>query len=307
VVVFALVQLGSAIYGLLRPGAFPYTSTANIQTMLHAVPILGIAALGVGVLMIAGEFDISVGANYLFSSAVMGKLTINGVDPFLAVAAGLAVGAGIGALNGVVTLLLNIPSFIATLGTAGIWSAATLYLSGAGTQLVDAQSSLFESVFSGQMGVVSSEFAWFVVIGAVLWAVLQRHRVGNHIFAVGGDKKAAVTSGVHVARTKVIAFMITGTCAAMAGMLAAIEVGAITPSSGFDIPLQAIAACVVGGLLLTGGRGTILGIILGAALIYWIQDVLLLAGAPGFYLSAFVGALVIGAAAMYEGLRARRR
>jgi ribose/xylose/arabinose/galactoside ABC-type transport system permease subunit len=94
--------------------------------------------------------------------------------------------------------------------------------------------------------------------------------------------------------------------AALGGILAAAYIGNIAPSNGQALPLEAIAACVIGGLALSGGRGTILGIVLGSALIFWIRDVLLLLAAPGFYIDAPIGILIIGAAAFYEILRARR-
>ena len=304
---FLAVQAGSIIYGLVRPDALPYTSFANVQTTLEAIPLVGIVALGVGVLMIAGEFDLSVGANYVFSSIVIALLVQDGMDPFLATALGLATGTGIGLLNGVITLGLRIPSFITTLGTAGIWSAGALLINGSGSIAFDPSSGAFETLAAGDAGVLVAEFGWFVVVGVLIWALLQRHRLGNHIFAVGGNLPAAVANGVRVARVKLLAFSIAGFCAALAGLLAASRLSTVAPDSGRELPLQAIAACVVGGLVLTGGRGTVLGIMLGASLIYWIQDVLLLAGAPGFYLDAFVGALIIAAAGLYELMRDRRR
>jgi ribose/xylose/arabinose/galactoside ABC-type transport system permease subunit len=304
-VLFTVVQLGSVVYGLLSPDELPYTSFANVQTMLEAIPVVGIVALGVGVLMIAGEFDLSVGANYVFSNIIAADLATSGTNPFVAALIALLIGAGIGMVNGLITLRLKIPSFITTLGSAGVWAAGTLYVVGAGSVSFEASSSVFRSMTSGNIGVLSAEFLWFVVLGVALWALLQRHRIGNHIFAVGGNPQAAVANGIRLERVKLLAFVIAGFCAALAGMLAASRLTTINPDTGADLPLQAIAACVVGGVVLTGGRGTILGVMLGAALIYWIQDILLLAGAPGFYLSAFVGALIIAAAAMYQALRSR--
>jgi simple sugar transport system permease protein len=304
---FLAVQAGSILYGLLRPDVLAYTSFANVQTTLEAIPLVGVVALGVGVLMIAGEFDLSVGANYVFSSIVIAMLVENGMNPFAAGALGLAVGTAIGLLNGVITLGLRIPSFITTLGTAGVWSAGALFINGSGSIAFDPGSTAFETLTTGTVGVFVAEFAWFVVIGVAIWALLQRHSIGNHIFAVGGNLQAAVANGIRVGRVKLLAFSIAGFCAALSGLLAASRLSIVAPESGRELPLQAIAACVVGGLVLTGGRGTVLGVMLGAALIYWIQDVLLLAGAPGFYLDAFVGALIIAAAGLYEIMRGRRR
>jgi simple sugar transport system permease protein len=304
-IVFVIVLVGSVVYGAINPDNFAFTSTANIQTALQTIPLLAIPALGVGILMIAGEFDLSVGANFIFSSIVMAQLNESGLPVWVAAIIGLAIGTGIGLLNGAITLRLRIPSFIATLGTFGLWSAATLFVHGASSQSFS-PTGAFATLSAGSIGSVPAEFFWLVGLCVVLYGLLQRHWIGNHVFAAGGDPKAAVESGVRVDRAKLLAFALAGFCAALAGILAASRIGNVAPSSGTELPLQAIAACVIGGLLLSGGRGTILGIALGAALIFWIQDVLLLLGAPGYYLTAFVGALIIGAAALYETLRTRR-
>lgn len=303
---FLVVQVGSVVYGLARPDALAYTSFANISTTLEAIPLVGIVALGVGVLMIAGEFDLSVGANYVFSSILAAQIVQGGGNAYVAALVCLGVGAGIGALNGIITLGLRIPSFITTLGTTGIWTAATLLINGSGSIGFAPESKTFTALTSGNAGVLAVEFGWFLIAGLLVWLLLQRHQMGNHLFAVGGNRQAAVANGVRVNRVKLLAFTLSGLGASVAGLLAAARLGVVAPDAGRELPLQAIAACVVGGLVLTGGRGTVLGIMLGASLIYWIQDVLLLSGAPGFYLDAFVGTLIIAAAGMYEVARGRR-
>src|SRR5436305_5038580 len=131
-IIFLIVQVISVIYGLINPSTFAYNSFANIQNALGAIPVVtGIPALGVGILMIAGEFDLSVGANFIFSSILMAQLNTNGLSVWLAALIGLAVGTGIGLLNGVITLRLGIPSFITTLGPMLIWQAGTLFVHGA--------------------------------------------------------------------------------------------------------------------------------------------------------------------------------
>jgi simple sugar transport system permease protein len=304
-VLFVIVQIASIVYGLVNPSRLPYTSTANVSIALQSIPLLGIPALGVGILMIAGEFDLSVGANLTFSSIVFAQLNASGMPVWVAALLGLLIGGGIGFLNGVITLRLRIPSFITTLGTAGLWSAATLYVHGASSQPFTS-TGLFAHLTSGSIGVIPAEFVWFLAVAAVCYVLLQRHWIGNHLFAVGGNKQAASEGGVSINRSKLVAFTLAGLCAAVAGILAASRIGNIAPGGATDLPLQAIAACVIGGLTLAGGRGTILGIALGASLIYWIEDVLLLVGAPSYYLTAFVGALIIAAAALYANLRTRR-
>jgi simple sugar transport system permease protein len=305
-IIFLIVQVISVIYGFISPNTFAYNSFANIQTSLGAIPVVtGIPALGVGILMIAGEFDLSVGSNFIFSSILMAQLATNGLSVWLSALIGLVVGTGIGLLNGLITLRLGIPSFITTLGTMLIWQAGTLFVHGASSQPFS-PSQGFAALTAGNVGVFPADFIWFVVLAIVFWGLLERNRIGNHIFAAGGNKQAATATGVRVNRTKLLAFCIAGACAALGGILSASQIGNIAPSTGDVLPLQAIAACVIGGLALNGGRGTILGIVLGSALIYWISDVLLLVGAPGFYITAPVGILIIAAAAIYEILRARR-
>jgi simple sugar transport system permease protein len=302
--IFIVTQVGCIIYGAAAPGSFAYLSQANVTTAFQQIPLVGIAGLGVGVLMIAGEFDLSVGANAIFTSIVTAQVFSAGASIWLAALAGLAAGAGIGLLNGVLTMTLRIPSFITTLGTLGIWEAVTLLIHGSSSETFT-PTGAFQSLVAGQVGWIPSELIWFIVLGIVFYVVLQRTAIGNHMFAAGGDKTAAVASGVNVVRAKLFAFTLTGLMAAVSGLLAATRIGSISPGDVTTLPLEAIAACVIGGVIIAGGTGTILGMMIGAALIYWIQDVLLLLAAPGYYLTAFVGALTIVAAASYALFRRR--
>lgn len=305
-VLFLVVQLISVIYGFISPNVFAFNTFANIQNALYTIPIeVGIPALGVGVLMIAGEFDLSVGNNYIFSSIIMAQLATNGMNVWLAALIGLVIGTGIGLLNGLLTLWLKIPSFITTLGTSFFWLAATFFVHGASSQIFS-PDPVFASLTAGNVGVIPATFVWWIALALVFWGLLEKNRIGNHIYATGGNKQAATATGVRVDRTKLLAFALTGTMAALGGILAASYIGNIAPSNGQALPLEAIAACVIGGMALNGGRGTILGIVLGSALIFWIRDVLLLLAAPGFYIDAPIGVLIIGAAAFYEILRTRR-
>ena len=303
-ILFLLVQLGAVIYALINPDGFHYLSDANISVMLKAIPNLGIIALGVGVLMIAGEFDLSVGAIYTFAGIVVAKQVDGGMSPYLAAPIGLAIGALMGLLNGFITLRFGIPSFISTLGSMLFWQGMTLFYHGARAMRFRPDES-FQDLMAGNIGLLQAQFIWFVVLTLFFYALLHHHKLGNHFLAVGGNKRAATVIGINPNRVKLIAFGLAGFCAALAGILAASRVGSIQPGQGSGLELQAIAACVIGGVALSGGRGTILGIFLGAALIYTIQDILLLLRAPGFYLDIFVGMLIVGAAIFNEAVRRR--
>jgi simple sugar transport system permease protein len=304
-IVFVAVQILCIAGGLLFPNSFRYLSPANISVQLKAIPVLGIMALGVGVLMIAGEFDLSVGANYTLCAVVLASLVQQGWPVYIAAPLMLALGVIIGLLNGLVTLRFYIPSFIATLGTMLFWKGMTLLYNGA-TALRFRPDQTFVDLTAGSYGMMEAAFVWFVVLSLVFWALLHQHKLGNHFYAVGGNKEAATAIGINPNRTKMIAFGLAGFCAAFSGMLATARVGSIVPGSGLGLELLAIAACVIGGVALTGGRGTILGIFLGAAFMYTIQDVLLLIRAPGFYLDIFVGILIVSAVVFNEMVRRQK-
>jgi ribose/xylose/arabinose/galactoside ABC-type transport system permease subunit len=305
-IIFVVIQVASIVFAEVDPNRFAYLTTGNLLTAFQTIPETGVPAIGVGLLMIAGEFDLSVGANYLFSSIMMAQIYTNyHISVWLCAIIGLAIGTGIGVLNGAITLQFRIPSFITTLGTAGIWTAAMLVIHGASSQyfpVPNAFNVLTNGTFAAVMG---AGFVWFVAISIGAWLLLQRHAIGNHIFAAGGAIDAARSSGVPVARTKMICFALTGGLAAMGGILAAANIGNVAPDTNPQLALNAIAACVIGGVNLTGGRGTILGIFLGSILLYWIQDVLLLLGVSGFYLYGFIGALIIVSAIVHRLIEAR--
>ena len=148
-------------------------------------------------------------------------------------------------------------------------------------------------MFAGQVGYLHAGLIWFAILSVVFYFILHQHKIGNHFYAVGGNRTAAIAIGVNPTRVKYIAFALAGFTSAFAGIIAAARVNSVQPSGGQGFELQAIAACVIGGCALTGGRGSILGIVFGTMLIFLIKDVLLLLRAPGFYFNMFVGALIV--------------
>src|SRR5579864_9134462 len=176
-ILFLVVIGASVIYGLISPDTFAFNSFANIQNALYTIPIeVGIPALGVGVLMIAGEFDLSVGINFVFSSIVMAQLATNGLNVWLAALIGLLIGTGIGLFNGVITLRLQIPSFITTLGTSFFWSAAVLFVHGASSQPFT-PDPVFAALTAGSIGPIPATFLWWVALALAFYALLQRNRI----------------------------------------------------------------------------------------------------------------------------------
>ena len=295
IIAFLIIQFFCITAGLLYPDDFRYLSSSNIAIMLKAIPTLGILALGVGMLMISGEFDLSVGSIYAFTAVVCSMVIASGLSAWIAAPLLIAAGAAISMANGVVSLRFALPSFIVSLGAMLFWKGMIFFVHGAQAIRFEA-SETFRDVMAGSIGPLEMPFVWFFVLAVVFHLVLRHHAFGNHIFAVGGDRNAATANGVSPAKVKLACFALAGSCAAFSGIISAARVGSVTPAQGGGLELQAIAACVIGGVALTGGRGSMIGVFLGAVLIYTIQDVLLLLRAPGFYLDIFVGALIVLAA-----------
>jgi simple sugar transport system permease protein len=315
-VMFVVAQIVCIVGALMFPDSFRYLSQPNIAVTLKSIAPLGLMALGVGVLMIAGEYDLSVGAQYSFLSIVAatvsnslgGDIETEGASalaPFVGLFLALALGAAIGTFHSAITLKFNIPSFITTLGGMLLWKGATLLYHGA-SSLRFKPSEPFATLFGGEIGLIHASIIWFAIFAVIFYYLLHRHRLGNHFFAVGGNRNAAVAIGINPNRTKTIAFAIAGFMAAFSGVIAATRVGSIQPGGGLGMELQSIAACVIGGAALTGGRGSILGIVLGTALVFTIQDILLLLRAPGFYFDMFVGTLIVIAVVLNTAIRRSR-
>ncbi len=304
--VFIVVQLACIVIGVLFPYSFPYLKPENIQLLLRSIPPLAILSLGAGLLMIGGEFDLSVGSNFGLAAYVM-AMAYNGgkgVPAALAMVLALGVGMGIGLVNALVTLRGKIPSFIATLGGLMIWRGVLLFISGKETRSY-LPGGFLDALMAGNVGPLQAQFLWAIAVAITAHLLLERHRLGNHLFSVGGNCEAARAIGVNVEAVKTQAFVITGTLAAFAGVVSAARVHSVSPEMGKGLELQAIAACVVGGLSLNGGVGSVLGIFLGSALLYTITDVLTLLRAPGEYIELFVGVLII-VAVIFNRITARK-
>lgn len=292
--VFVVVQITCIVAGLLYPNSFGYLTPGNVQVMLKAIPPLAIMVIGVNILMIAGEFDLSVGSCFAFAGLVMASAFNAGSPLILALALALMTGAFIGWLNGVITVKTRIPSFIATLGALMFWRGMILWISGEKTtQFLPA--TWFENLFNYSRGLLQAQFVWLLILAVGGYLLLERHSLGNHFYGVGGNRDASLAVGLNPDRVKILAFVLAGMAAALAGVISATRVHSVSPIQGKGMELQAIAACVIGGTSLAGGKGSVLGPFLGTALIYTIQDVLLLVKAPGSYLEMFMGVLIVAA------------
>lgn len=301
-IVFLAIQIVAVVASLVFPENFRYLSQANLRVIFQAIPTLGVITIGVNLLMIAGEFDLSVGSTFTLSALIMAKLFNAGVPSPLCILAALLVGALIGGLNGFATVKARVPSFIITLGSMMFWRGIILFISQSANEAFH-PGNIFTMTFTASLGPFQIQFIWFVLIAISAWFLLERHQIGNHFFAVGGNKNAAIALGINSDRIKIFAFTLVGMLSAFSGIMSTTRVSSVSPIQGEGLELNAIAACVIGGTALMGGRGSVLGAFLGAALFYTIQDVLLLLRAPGSYLKLFVGVVIIVATILNEVLR----
>ena len=267
----------------------------NIQVVLRILPELGILVIGVSLLMISGEFDLSVGSVFALAPILNGLLLNSNWDPLVAFILPLLVCLGIGAINGIVTTKLGIPSFITTLGAMMVWRGVVLLISdGWPFPWVEAARP-YANVLTGDLGFIRMSVLWYLGLIVVFWIMLERTRFGNWMFAVGGNPEKARALGINPDRVKIINFAIVSFLAGLAGMAQYLRVESAMPTAGFMIELDAIAASVIGGTALFGGAGSVIGGLIGSVLIRILDNGLILAGAPSYWFRVFVGLLLVAA------------
>jgi simple sugar transport system permease protein len=272
-----------------------FLSLDNIKTILEIVPELGIMVVGVAVLMISGEFDLSVGSVFALPSIIMVQLINSGMNLWPATILAMALCLLAGLLNGIITLGLGIPSFITTLGTMMIWRGVVLLITQGWPPFFPEEASPLTKIIVGELGFVRLSLIWFVVIIIFFWILLERSRFGNWTFATGGNPGTARALGISTKRVKGVNFMISSFLAGFSGLIQGCRLQAVLPSAGTGVELQAIAAAVIGGTFLTGGIGSVVGSSIGCFLIRIIDNGLVMAGAPGYWFRIFIGIILIRA------------
>jgi len=293
-------ELGPAL-GLLAVVAFFTLQTPNFwspQTMTAVSTIastVGIVAIGVTMLMISGEFDLSVGQNFAFTPIVWAILFVsNDMNEWLALVIALSLAVGVGLVNGLVTTVFRIPSFITTLGMFFVLQGLNNLLI-SGHQLIFFDPSLAMDLVGAKIGggPFYMPLLWMLVIAAIVSFVLTRTRYGNWTFATGGKAGPAKAMGVPTARVKRINFMLASFLAGLAGCMQFAYLRGVTQAQGQNYELLAITAAVLGGTSLFGGTGTIWGSVIGAFLLASIQIGLVLIGVPGSFYVTFIGIMLV--------------
>jgi simple sugar transport system permease protein len=290
-----------------------FLSILNISNTLAFTVELGLIALTMTLLMTAGEFDLSVGSMFGLSPVVMWTLYNSGAAPLpLAFLVCLLLAALIGLVNGLFVTRLRIPSFLVTLGMLLVARGTALYITdgfpqrtwnAAGTPLAEI---LVGDFYIGPLRVYMSLF-WFILAALACGYLLTQTKAGNWILASGGNPGAARARGVNVSRTKIYLFMLSAVMAAFAGVISSIRTSAANPNSGTGYELEVIAMVVIGGTALSGGRGTIIGTVIGIFILRVMRNGIVLVGVPGLAYNIFIGAIILGMMALHSWLERRHR
>jgi erythritol transport system permease protein len=302
-------------FSLTVPG---FLSTANLVLMSKHVALNAFLAMGMTFVIITGGIDLSVGSIVGLCAMVAGYLVLNGIDLQIGytvyfnipeiILLTLGVGVFIGAINGWLITKLNVAPFIATLGTLYVARGVALLSSDGRTfpNLVgnpELGNTGFGYLGAGRiLGLPVS--VWLLIVVALGAAYLARYTpLGRHIFAVGGNERAARISGVRVNMVKMFVYMFSGFCAAIVGLIISSELMASHPATGESFELNAIAAAVLGGTSMSGGRGTIGGTIVGAFVIGILSDGLVMMGVSSFWQMVIKGLVIIVAVVIDQAQR----
>ncbi|CAB4890773.1 MAG: ABC transporter permease [Actinobacteria bacterium] len=274
-----------------------FLSSGNLLNILNQTALVTIMACGVGLVIITGEIDLSVGS-VLALSGVSAALFMQDVTEnwFLGALAGIVVGALVGLVNGVLTARFLIPSFLVTLGTLSVARGIALIVTGTSPVLVT--DPTFWAVFAEASVVgIPIPIVWTIVVIAITWLLLHFGIIGRRIYATGGNLSAAKFSGINTRAVKIFVFVFSGALAGLAGVIIAARGHAIRPDVASGIELDVLAAVILGGTSLFGGKGKIYGIILGSLIIGILNNGLVLMGIDPSIQLTIKGALVIIAVA----------
>lgn len=287
-----------AIMGLLGIGIIlsfasdRFLSVYNLMNVVRQISIEGIIAAGMTYVIISAGIDLSIGSVLAFSGVLAVRLMSEfGVNMWLSIAAALLSGLIFGLINGFCVAHMSIPPFVATLGMMSIVRGASYLFTGG--QSITCTVESFRSIGNGYLGPVPLPVIYMLLFYAVLVVVLSQTRYGRYLIAVGGSEEAARLSGIRVSRTKLVAYSLTGLSAALSGIILASRLGSGQPIAGLGSELNVIAAVVLGGTTLAGGRGTVWGSLVGALLIGVLNNGLNLLGISFFYQQVVGGFVII--------------
>jgi ribose/xylose/arabinose/galactoside ABC-type transport system permease subunit len=298
------ILLTGTIFALLNS---TFVDPLNLENIASQISFIGVLAVSMTFVLVTGEIDLSVGSMVAVAAVVFGLLLREGVSVWAAIPLTLLAGCGMGAVNGVLSIALRVPTIIITLGMLNGYRGLADQLSDGYPIQNYSTSGVFWDLGNKRLfGHVPYDALVLVVFALVAGYVLRRTTTGLHVYAMGSHRRAAELAGLHVDRIRIGVLVFNGFAAGVAALLAVAQSQTADPNLGTGYELDAIAAVIIGGAKLTGGAGTVLGSVLGLLLIGMIRNGLVIVGVS-IYLLVVVSGLVVIAAVAIDRFFARRR
>lgn len=306
---FIVLVVGILIFSVAAGGRF--FAPFNLSLVLQQVTIIGVLGIAQTLVILTAGIDLSVGAIMILSSIVMGRLAVVlGVPVEIAFLLGLATGFLCGLINGMLVALVKLPPFIVTLGTWSIYGALVIFVSRSETirsQDIAAAAPLLQWLGSkfriGGGAVLTYGSILMILIAIGVWYLLNRTPFGRHVYATGDDPEAARLAGINTKRTLIAVYALAGFICAIAGWVTIGRIGAVSPLAGQNANLDAITAVVIGGTSLFGGRGSLVGTLVGALIVGVFRNGLALVGVDVLWQEFTVGLLIILAVTIDQWIR----
>jgi ribose transport system permease protein len=278
------------IVSVLNPS---FLEPLNILNLLRQVSINALIAFGMTFVILTGGIDLSVGSILALSSALTAGMIVSGMDPILAIIIGCLLGGVMGMVNGLLITKGKMAPFIATLATMTLFRGLTLVYTEGNPITGLGDNYLFQLFGRGYFLGIPVPAITIVLVFAILYVILHKTPFGRQTYAIGGNEKAAFISGIKVPRVKVLIYGISGLLAALAGAILTSRLNSAQPTAGTSYELDAIAAVVLGGTSLNGGKGRIFGTLIGVLIIGVLNNGLNLLGVSSFYQMVVKGIVII--------------
>lgn len=297
VVFFALI----GVYIIFAPSVFLRWPIYN--SFLITIPPMLILALGLTIVIAAGEIDLSFPAAISFSGFLFAYCSHDLGMPWLGFIAAIAGGALVGIVNGWLIALIGIPSIIITIGTSFFWGGVATVLSGGlSYALQNLTGSVLACLFSGTFLGIPAEAIWAVAVAVFIWFLLNRHRFGEHILFIGDSQHVARVVGINTSRERIKLFTLMGALAGFAGFLLTVDNLSYFPTQGQGMLLSSLAAVFIGGTSVFGGAATVVGSFFGALIIGMLDAGIVAIGVSGFWVELIVGLVFVIAVVLHTGL-----
>jgi ribose transport system permease protein len=284
-----LVMLIIVFMGLTIASEF-FLTTRNLTNVARQMSVVGIVALGQALVIISGGIDLSVGSVIGLSAVAAAMISAATGSPLLGIGGALGIGTLVGVINGLLVTRVRINPFITTLGTLSIARGAALLVTNGNPQRFDNWAAWLGY---GKVGEIPAQFILLVVLTGLVWFFANRIKWGRNVYAVGDNARAARLAGVDVRATRIIVFTVCGTLAGLGGLLLGGMLTNANPNLGLGYELDVIAAVILGGVALTGGRGSILGVVIGAALMALLRNAFVLLNVSGYWQTITIGLVVV--------------